>query len=357
MSITSDARDRNSIRVAAVSMVKNEGDILELFIKVNSRHIDHFCILDHGSDDATAEIVRNLRARGHSIDYHLLDNIQFRQAEVLTRKIRELARSEQFDYLIPLDGDEFLASETGVQPKKVFSDMLAADGIGLVPWKTYCPITDLYFESKAPLFENFRARRTEVKQFFKVVLGNEYAKGCVLAEGNHLASNHRFDAPGVTLSLVLQHIPVRSSSQIIRKAILGSHALALKETRRPGEGFHWDQIASLIRQKNFVMHSADLTSIALAYAVPLGQGGANDVDMDSMRVGAIDDAIEWPELAQISLLKSFDDYVSDLVSEIVRNRPKRSASAARRGDQGAKGIWRWIPKPLRPMVARIVERF
>jgi hypothetical protein len=47
------------MKIAAVTMIKNECDILELFIKVNSRIIDAFYIIDHGSTDNCKKLLKN----------------------------------------------------------------------------------------------------------------------------------------------------------------------------------------------------------------------------------------------------------------------------------------------------------
>lgn len=44
-------------KIAAVSMVRNECDIIELFLKINLRHLDFILVIDHNSDDGTTEIL------------------------------------------------------------------------------------------------------------------------------------------------------------------------------------------------------------------------------------------------------------------------------------------------------------
>lgn len=41
------------MKLAAVSVVRNECDIIELFFRINSRVVDRFFVVDHGSTDRT----------------------------------------------------------------------------------------------------------------------------------------------------------------------------------------------------------------------------------------------------------------------------------------------------------------
>ena len=48
------------MKIAAISIVKNEADIIELFVKINSRICDHMYIVDGSSDDGTFEMLKEL---------------------------------------------------------------------------------------------------------------------------------------------------------------------------------------------------------------------------------------------------------------------------------------------------------
>ena len=61
-------------RLAAVTMVKNECDIIELFVRINSRVFDFIHILDHGSNDGTADILARLTAEGYALVERNIDD-------------------------------------------------------------------------------------------------------------------------------------------------------------------------------------------------------------------------------------------------------------------------------------------
>ena len=301
-------------KIAAVSMVKNESDIIELFIKINSRVFDAFFILDHCSTDGTAKIIEALQSKGFQINYTKLSDGAYNQAEITTSAVRHVANLNLFDYIIPIDADEFFCQKTDLAISELISSSLTLEEVGHVPWITYCPQSSNYFNSEAPLYENFRMRRIEPIQYYKVILGNNFAKECSISMGNHNATNEKYKfSSSKLLSLPVNHIPVRSKEQIIRKAILGSYAFSLKKNRNPGEGYHWDLMATKIRERNYHLDDADLLEIALNYATQDGTALANDLIEDCPRIGNEGDSIEFKELSDINLLKSFDMEIADLI--------------------------------------------
>ncbi len=336
------------MRMAGVVMVKNECDIIELFLKINLRTFDFIHVIDHSSNDGTAEIIKYFQLRGFSIGYELLSDHAFNQSKVITGCVRKLAASDCFDYIVPLDADEFLSvNDSSEDVKSIISSMLDVNSFGIVPWKTYVPVCGQYYSSGFPLFENFRARKYEPVQYFKVVLGKVFAKNCVVSEGSHFAkqdssfftnkkisrvlsvlSKNVFSSLGSrctseatlpdVLPLILQHVPVRSSSQIMRKAVLGSHTLAMKHKRGKREGVHWDEMADRIRSGGFSVSDAELASIAYRYGVPR-EVSIDDFGVEDFpRIGLASDFIELKELSEIDLLSSFDLYISSLVESIKR---------------------------------------
>jgi hypothetical protein len=64
-----------------------------------------------------------------------------------------------------------------------------------------------------------------------------------MAKGHHYATVNGQAIVQTDIALRLAHVPVRSSEQIVSKALLGSHKLSLVADRMHREGFHWDLIA------------------------------------------------------------------------------------------------------------------
>ena len=63
------------MRLVAVSIVKNEADIIEAFVRHTHAWVDHHLVFDHDSTDGTREILQALRAEGLPLELFTDDAI------------------------------------------------------------------------------------------------------------------------------------------------------------------------------------------------------------------------------------------------------------------------------------------
>lgn len=311
------------MKIAAVTMVKNECDIIELFIKINSRFFDAIYILDHGSTDSTSKIIKLMKELNYNVYYTLLADSIYNQSKITTAAIRQIARLDTYDFIMPIDADELIPENKIQLIKNFLQANISNIDVGYLPWKTYCPVSTKYFQTEAPLYTNFAARRIEENQFYKVLLSNHFSKTCTVAMGNHDATNEMgIDSSRKHLiPSYLIHAPIRSEEQIICKAILGSYAFQLKKDRKPGEGFHWDELTHEIRSNKYSISDQMLFNIAANYALPKSkwkQGEPTEtlIDATCEKIGQISDSIEFKDLAEINTLKNFDMKIKQLISRI-----------------------------------------
>lgn len=311
------------MKAAAVSMVKNEGDIIELFVKINSRVFEHLYIVDHDSSDGTPAILEKLQDAGHPITVVHFKGIQQSQAQTLTRLVRDVAATGKYDFIVPLDADEFLTPPASWLES--LADSLGRDRYGKMPWRTFVPVSGDYFGADAPLHANFRMRSHEPAQYHKIAIPNGLAKACVVEPGNHALAG----AAGVEVPFELLHVPVRSSDQLVQKAVIGSHTLSIKRDRLPNEGFHWDALAREVRARGYWFSDADLLRFGLEYAAGAGDGAAHIGD-DGRRVGLPTDAIEHKDLARGHTVAAFDAFLAKACAEINARQDEIDAAKRRR---------------------------
>lgn len=314
------APKKESVRIAGATMVKNECDIIELFVRINSRHLDHIFIVDHCSSDTTRTILARLMAEGYPLTVYAYEASDFQQSQVITWLVRQIASSGSYDYIVTLDADEF------INPKlETFSESLVASipqgKCGHIKWESFAPIRDEYYSAEAPLFELFRQRFTENPQFYKVVISSSVGINCTVTEGNHFATVNGQMVDYLPVEATLQHVPVRSADQLYGKALIGNHRLSIKVGRGKNETTHWDDIAQLIRKKNYMLPHEDLLKIALEYA----SDGGNFVDKQPMliegsRIGTANDKIVFKDLSKINIVHTFDMLAESLCREILRIR-------------------------------------
>ncbi|MGH6648334.1 glycosyltransferase family 2 protein [Aquabacterium sp.] len=310
-----------STKIAIITMVKDECDIIELFVKVNSRSVDHIFVLDHNSQDGTQQILLAMQAHGYPLTIFKHESADFQQAVLLSTLARKVAATNVYDFIIPLDGDEFIHTPEGTLAE-VLNEQIPADGSGLLPWVTYIPTHGDYLTAKAPLYEVFRKRSKEPDQVYKVVIRNEHAKNCVIAEGNHWVFIDGEMVEGTVLTSVLQHVPVRSVEQIKAKALLGSRRLSIKVGRHKEEqGVHWDRMAEKIRAADYHLSPEEMLNMAFLYvAKPHQESDELSIDEDAPRIGLAKDEIELRDMSRINLTKKFDQFMGDLCAELRKVR-------------------------------------
>ncbi len=297
-------------------MVKNECDIIELFLKINFRVAENIFIIDHKSNDGTTQLIQEFQRNNSNL--HLIEwpENEFRQAAAISYVAQHVAKLNIVDYIIPLDADEFISSPNHLSVVENLNNSISNTDFGLIPWHTFCPISDDYFNVKAPLYELFRKRKNDPKPYFKVVIGNEFARDCLVAEGNHFAFHEKFKSPPIHLNLSIQHVPIRSTTQIIQKSLFGSYALAQKPNRLSNEGFHWDLMADEIREKNYRLDFLDIHNFSLNYSVDPGTIFDTSLDLDGPRIGFNTDDIIFKDFAYPNIVRAYDFLTLNLIKQL-----------------------------------------
>ncbi len=234
-------------KIAVVSMVRNEADIIADFVEWTMGFADVMYIADHDSEDDTVSILTHLAAN-HDIILSRVDGTAQIQSEVITSLARK-AMSDGAEIIVPLDADEFLMADTGdtaVLPEVIHSDVRAAldrlepSGAYSLRWVRFVPQT-----SGGMLLSRPALRERAPEPLSKVVIGaNLLADPDVrIAQGNHnIVIDKR---PPVRLTTVLvsglyiAHYPWRSHIQAARKCMLGWLANVAKYTRYTRVANHW----------------------------------------------------------------------------------------------------------------------
>jgi hypothetical protein len=314
--------------IAALAMVKDEADIIELFVRINLDQIDHLYLVDNGSSDATREILARLQREGLPLTVWPYATLDYQQDIITTAALRKIALDGRHDWIVPIDADEFIQAE-GLPLR----DALARHGrtgtpagarLLALPWCTYVPLDDGFAHRPQPLAEGFAPRAHEPRQFYKVVVPAALAEQCSLGMGNHeLLDRDGRSLPMSSLAaagLSLAHVPVRSAAQIMVKALVGSHKYSLKANRRSGEGFHWDALARQIRASGCRLDLGSLQHIALAYATQ-AQDDLPPLPQVARAIGSPTHARRWPELAGIDLASRLDALAADLCASLRQAYP------------------------------------
>jgi|GEM_PF-2245400 len=266
---TPPSSEKAAMRIACVSWVRNECDVIEAFVRHHCAFADRMVIVCHRCADNTVEILEALQAEGLPLEILQNDGVLHTQDEILNSLIRRLATDDAMDWILPLDADEFVLHPSN---SSVRAELEAADsGQALeVPWRTYVP-TVHDDENEPNVLRRIRFRRTaEHPQWHKSFIPRAQAlrEDATLSFGNHaiLDTNTGLALPAVrSINLSLAHFPIRSTKQIAVKVWGGWLSHIANPRTFPGNTFQWKALFDRLKQSDDIpMH--DLTELALQYA-------------------------------------------------------------------------------------------
>jgi len=210
-------RGVSRMKLFAVTMIRNEMDILPSFLRHILSFFDGGYLLDHRSTDGSTELLRSFCSQHPQWTYTYLNFPGFFQSEV-TKFFLVQAFKGDVDAVVLLDTDEFV-----IGPRNEFEKRFAAEvprnEIGLLRWRNCLPRSfDAPFEITEPLW--IRQTKSEVG---KIVIAREFFQGAgpdlSLFGGNHWALLSDGSRAPMREFAELYHVPVRSKRQATFKGI------------------------------------------------------------------------------------------------------------------------------------------
>ncbi len=261
------------MRLLGVTMVRNEADIIEAFVRHNLSLLDGLVIVDHGSFDGTPEILAKLQAEGLPLRVVRHADPAYRQSETMTTLAREALTCDGADFVFALDADEFLKVESRVGLERALAGV--PPGMNAVlHWLTYVP--DAFDDASAVGPGHLWWRlKTERQTLLKVVASRALVTRLtdVIAMGNHAILSRSVPNTQAHARLrrdvvALAHCPVRSRTQLESKIIVGYLAnLAARQLDRL-LARHWRELYNELRAGG-TFDEARLRRIASNYGLPV----------------------------------------------------------------------------------------
>lgn len=239
------------MRLIGVSMVKNEADIIEVFVRHNLQYLDHLIVLDHDSADETPRILKQLLSEGLPLTLTTITSPAFEQASHLSKMARTLFVEQGADYVLPLDADEFIRTPS----RQALEYALRETGgmVALAEWQTYV-VAEEHIDEVHPFLR--MPLRVEVESarpnLHKVFLSKQLMQldNWQLSPGNHAVGTRNADSWSVVQStplsgIQLAHLPLRSAPQVAAKAIIGWlswHLVFGRQQQARHFSWHWKSL-------------------------------------------------------------------------------------------------------------------
>lgn len=216
-------------KIVTITMVKDEEDIIEVFARYTLKYAYKMVVIDNGCSDATIPILENLISEGKPIELYSEADCYYDQERIENKYLKKVAEEESFDFIIPLDADEFLYPENGD-----FSilDNLSDNQLILIDWLTYCLDKDKTIVN--PIKDISLVRRGE-KPYTKIIVPKKIiTKDFNLEMGHHDAVT---EFGKVTESRIkMAHFPVRSKEQIRHKMFMAKIGQLMSENESVSAG-------------------------------------------------------------------------------------------------------------------------
>ena len=262
----------HSKKIYSITMVKNEMDIIESFIRYHLNIVDGMIILDNISSDNTLDIIKKLKDEGLPVHYIEDEDPNYAQDKKMNKLLKIAVDKFDADIILPLDVDEFITSKHHGNPREIL-EKFESPNYYLAKWKTYIPYFDKKIHNKFIPSQITYARDEELEAYYKVIIPKELVKNysVTLSFGNHeiIFKNEKYQniIKGIyNPDLSIAHFPLRFKEQTFSKIVMGWISSLHREDRGVCQSSHWENIFNKLK-KDEEISNEDVTELATVYAL------------------------------------------------------------------------------------------
>lgn len=211
------------MKIVSFTMVNNESEIIESFIRYNYNFLDEMYIIDNGCTDNTIRILQNLINEGYKIVIYDESLEAYNQFRLDNKYLNRITVESNPDIIIPLDADEFIISDNK-NPREELEKM-SLDKIYYVNWQWYVmtEMDDLK-ETFIPRRLTYCLKRTvwnysDGTPVTKVILPAKYfrEKKLTLSMGHHTVYGNKSVTIETITNLKFAHYRAISEKQLVYK--------------------------------------------------------------------------------------------------------------------------------------------
>lgn len=239
------------MKIVAVSMVKNESDIIESFIRNTLKYVDQMLVLDHFSTDGTREILEFLKSEGLPLIIENAMRVDYVQSLIMTELIYKAKDILHGDLILPIDADEFILPTSSDFRKKLHT--YSPEYVYLIPSFITIPLN---YNKEEFLLSGTHIQSLQAQEMKKIMIGrhvlDRYHLG--IAMGNHnLDVSNRIRKKIIYKKaddFYYAHFQIRSEKQYISKITNGWLTTLARPKKKIGEAFHWQKAFDIIKKRN-----------------------------------------------------------------------------------------------------------
>lgn len=265
------------MKLVGVSMVRNESDIVETFVRHNLTVLDGLVVVDHGSADATPDILNALCRERLPLVVLRNEAVGYLQPAIMTQVVRHALATTGADFVFPLDADEFLRVSSRAALERALA-ALPPGTHGWLRWPTYVPDLRTRGQDILAVLRGARRVSADANTLTKVVVARSFLQATddVLSGGNHwvtahpdarvrgMRSHERVPEEVATVA----HVPIRGAEQFVAK-------VAIKKLGRVAARIDWkpDAASQASYERLRAGEAVDVDALVLAacnWSVPTG---------------------------------------------------------------------------------------
>lgn len=320
---SSQLGDAPIVSSICISMVKNEQDIIEPFLRHNRKFFDAMIVMDHGSTDETRAIAMACARELGGIFVTDLRGFAYAQAEAMSAAMQFCQSSFFADFVCFLDADEFIDAPDRESFEQKLSPIAVGEAAELT-WRTFLPDPDIGdIENLDPLTFMTYQRTKENPPFSKVFyrFGGGFDPDITVAQGSHrLLHKNGDDIKSHPIDdMSLMHFPLRSVGQLLNKAVVGWLANVMKypdPKKRGSKAYQWQRIFELAGHPERPISPRMLSDEAMAYAqnqpaLPFHQNAkAARHNIEAKRLYSSGAAADHYETVALSLIRGHQNSVN-----------------------------------------------
>ena len=254
------------MKIVSVTMVKNESDIIESFVRYTLNIVDEMIILDNGSTDETLNILYELKNEKLPI-FIIEDDTKYYEQDIQMNKLSlKAVLGHDADIICPVDADEFIISTDGQNPRKII-EKIKPNSYFLIKWRTYIPSKEYDSLEFIPSLITKQVNE-EFESYYKVIFHKTLLidYDAKLSMGNHnliYSKQHESKIKKIFCDkLKIAHYPLRSKEQTMSKVLVGWPNMLSRKNVRKTQGVHWKWIFDKIKNSDNLSFEdlADFTS-------------------------------------------------------------------------------------------------